>query len=173
MKDMRDLPVSHANLEEIGRLLHESRSGDCYAWFDTATGELIMTTSLYGVEGDGSDEPSRFEADGRALPDWMESERGQVQAIYADESGRYLTIPIGGENGGSGLLEAFARTLTDPVLRNGVRDAMHGRGAFRRVKDVLHRHGQIDLWHAFESARDLAAARRWLEDEGIRPVEEA
>lgn len=173
-------PVSPDTLEELGRLLNEFPGGECFAWFDKATGELIVTTSMYGLDPDryeGDDiewieEPqddSWLPVDARPkLPEWMVDERRQIESICADDTGRYVRVPIGAEYGAPGILDAFASSLTDRALRNEVRDAIRGRGAFRRVKDTLDRRGMLELWHRYEEQRQLACAREWLASEGIQ-----
>lgn len=158
-------PISQNTLEEIGRLLQQDPGDECHAWLDRESGEVFFTQSLYGLDPDANEQE-----DVEALPtlkDWQEAERRYVQAVCADTAGRYVRIPVGAENGAPGLLSAFASTLTDPKLREEVYAAMRGRGAFRRVKDILHHRGQIDLWHRYEEEHQRTQAREWLEGEGI------
>jgi hypothetical protein len=176
-------PVSPDTLEELGRLLNEFPGGECFAWFDKGMSELVVTTSMYGLDPDqyeGEDvewieEPQDDswlpDEARRKLPDWMEDERRRVEAICADVTGRYLRVPIGAEYGAPGILDAFASTLTDPSLRDEIRNAMRGRGAFRRVKDALHRRGKLELWHRYQEQRQLACAREWLREQGCEPDE--
>lgn len=180
---MRQQPISLETLEELGRLLNEFPGGECFAWFDKVTGGLVVTTSLYGLdpdrdEGDdieGIEEPQEDswlpDEARRKLPDWMEDERRLVEAICADVTGRYVRIPIGAEYGAPGILDAFANTLTDRALRDEIRSAMRGRGAFRRVKDALHRRGKIEIWHRYRDQRQLSCARDWLREQAIEPDE--
>ena len=165
-------PIASETLEELGRLLHEDPEGGGFAWFDKDTRELVATTSMYGLDpeaipDDDDDDDWGAPQTPARLPEWAEAERRQVEAICADTTGRYLWVPIGANRAGSGLLDGFARTLADSALRSEVLDAMRGRGAFRRVKDALHRRGKLDLWHRYEEERQLASARDWLASEGI------
>lgn len=182
---MRQQPISVETLEEMGRLLNEFPGGECFAWFDKATGELVVTTSMYDLdpdrfEGEDIERIEEHEDDSwlpdearRVLPDWMEDERRQVEAICAGETGRYVRIPVGAEYGAPGILDAYVNTLVDGALRDEIRGVMRGRGAFRRVKDVLHRRGKIELWHEYEQERQLTSAREWLREQGIEPAEAA
>lgn len=45
-------PVSPDTLEELGRLLNEFPGGECFAWFDKGMSELVVTTSMYGLDPD-------------------------------------------------------------------------------------------------------------------------
>ena len=150
MRGAPGVSVTDETMEEIGRLLNEDPGGEAFAWLDTRTGELVLTTSLYGLDPDredGDDDELIEEHEGAArlpvsgrhsLPDWMDAERRQVEAISADKSGRYRRVPLGVEHGAPGILESFARTLTDATLRDEVREAMRGRGAFRRAQTARY-----------------------------------
>jgi len=45
--------------------------------------------------------------------------------------------------------------------------AISGRGAFRRFKDVIHRHGVQEAWYAFRTTALEEDAAMWLEAHGI------
>jgi hypothetical protein len=45
--------------------------------------------------------------------------------------------------------------------------AIQGRGAFGRFKDVLHRRGLLEEWYRYRREQLTAAAKKWLEAEGI------
>lgn len=82
-------------------------------------------------------------------------ERGEPESAAMEADDRYLFVPQACERGAG--LRDFVRTLDDPELRL---DAS-GRGAYRRVKDCLHRNGAIQLWYPFEAAADLELATGW------------
>jgi hypothetical protein len=44
-----------------------------------------------------------------------------------------------------------------------------GRGAFRRLKDVLAEVGLLDEWYEIDGDSKRGRARRWLSDEGYTP----
>ncbi|HQR09572.1 MAG TPA: UPF0158 family protein [Gemmatales bacterium] len=45
--------------------------------------------------------------------------------------------------------------------------AISGKGAFRRFKDVIHRHGLEKSWYAYQEARATEELKGWLEVSGI------
>ena len=93
-------------------------------------------------------------------------ERGEPESAAMEADDRYLFVPQACERGAG--LRDFARTLDDPELRLDVERAMSGgRGAYRRVKDCLHRNGAIQLWYDFEAAADLELATGWLAQRGF------
>jgi hypothetical protein len=67
-------------------------------------------------------------------------------------------------------MEAFIATVSSEALQDGLFDAIWGRGAFRRFKDLIARHpDEEQRWYAFKAARLQARALDWLEAEGIEP----
>jgi len=70
-----------------------------------------------------------------------------------------------------GWMAEFAGTVGNARLRDLLEVALDGRGAFRRFKDVLHDYpAERDGWFAFRDGRMRAAARDWLEENGIDPT---
>jgi uncharacterized protein YciI len=57
-------------------------------------------------------------------------------------------------------------------LRQRLLDALDGRGAFRRFKDILHSGPDevLTRWHIFSQERALGRARAWLAQHGYRPA---
>jgi hypothetical protein len=65
----------------------------------------------------------------------------------------------------------FAACVADSRLRDHLEIALHGRGAFRRFKDVLGRHPVArEQWFRFHDERVQQAMREWLEEHGIEPT---
>jgi len=57
-------------------------------------------------------------------------------------------------------------TLSDLRLVERLQDAVRGRGAFRRFKDVLSSSPEeFTRWHVFADERQRGRARAWLADE--------
>jgi hypothetical protein len=65
----------------------------------------------------------------------------------------------------------FIDTLSNPRLQSRLEDAIRGKGAFRRFKDVLLDYPQVrEQWFEFSNDRMHQRALEWLEDEGIEPI---
>lgn len=72
-----------------------------------------------------------------------------------------------------GWMAEFAASVDDPRLRERLDRALHGRGAFRRFKDVLgEQPGALERWFAVRDARVREAMLEWLEDNEIEPTTE-
>ena len=70
------------------------------------------------------------------------------------------------------IMRDFCDRVGDEDLRDRLLRAVHGRGAFRRFKDVVYEEGIQDDWFAYREARFADIARDWLEAEGIPYVDD-
>ncbi|MGH8905431.1 MAG: UPF0158 family protein [Egibacteraceae bacterium] len=62
-------------------------------------------------------------------------------------------------------------STTDRALSRLLDNALAGRGAFRRFRDVLSEHPEaLARWEVFSSERSRARARAWLSAKGYRPA---
>jgi len=64
----------------------------------------------------------------------------------------------------------FAAAIEDRAFGARLARAIEGRGAFRRFKDLLAEEPAVrDRWFAWSEDRELARARAFLADHGLRP----
>jgi hypothetical protein len=64
-------------------------------------------------------------------------------------------------------MERFAKSLTNMAASEALLAALHGRGAFRRFKDAIHRLDVTEAWHRFREAALEEIAIEFLDAEGI------
>ena len=64
-------------------------------------------------------------------------------------------------------MERFAWSLTDAAVSDELKAAVHGRGAFRRFKDIVHRLGIADDWYRFRDGALEEIAVEFLTAHGI------
>ena len=173
--DVRRLAI---DLEAL-TLAMESQSGEVDWYLDLETGDLVMVTSearslledAYEGLGDRdgvtrADLAAALERSGG--PEWQREFAIQVDEVERGDGVRFVPVPPTESWRGYADMEEFIATLDDEVLRERLSDAIRGRGAFGRFKDVLSRSGEmLDVWYAFKNARERARALRWLESEGI------
>jgi hypothetical protein len=68
-------------------------------------------------------------------------------------------------------MERFIPMVEDPSLTELLTQAIDGKGAFRRFKDVLMSHGaERERWFAFRSERLRVFMEAWLSAHALRPV---
>lgn len=67
-------------------------------------------------------------------------------------------------------MKRFITTLADEGLAERLGDAIRGRGAFLRFRDIVYsRPDTATGWNIFNDNRQLARARAWLAEHGLRP----
>lgn len=94
---------------------------------------------------------------------------GEDAAIDVDEDpDRWLRIDRAGSHAGWQDMSDFADKQRDYVLRNRMQQAIDGKGAFRRFRDLVHGEGLAESWYAFAADRQLGRARAFLAAEGLR-----
>ncbi len=86
-------------------------------------------------------------------------------------------VPIGGAGSHAAYqdMEDFAEAVSDPLVARQLREALGGRGAFRRFRDTIWRQPE-EIGRAWSAYRELGAELRaleWLVDEGLVAEEEA
>jgi len=69
-------------------------------------------------------------------------------------------------------MEEFCNSIEDARLGNKLCNAISGRGAFRRFKDLIIRHDLEDSWYAYKHQSIVQIAREWCEDNKIPLVDE-
>lgn len=95
----------------------------------------------------------------------------EAEELFRD--GNQLLLPEecfeGLEHGG---LAGFVSTLPDDPLRRQLEEAIRGKGAFRRFKDIVFGGGNVELkhrWQWFETRRKRERIVGWLRDKNIEP----
>ena len=84
---------------------------------------------------------------------------------------RYIRVERDDPYGDYQDMERFIGTVEDAHLRERLWNAIRGRGAFRRFKDLLARHPQVEeAWFDFKDARLQKRVANWLETHDIEPV---
>jgi hypothetical protein len=170
------------NFDEIQKAM-EDVSRDTFDYFlDMVTGEVIafseeilsdVKSRLYFSDSDEiGDEIEYIEFDEEPeLHYWMYDEVELALEILLDEEGRYARIPERKPHMAYKSMSDFIETVEDPLLREELSNALNGKGAFRRFKDVL-----IDFpkerkkWHGFNAKAMKKEIIGWLSSIGAEPV---
>lgn len=94
---------------------------------------------------------------------------GEDVVVDVDEDpDRWLRFDRTGSRDGWQDMAAFAARQPDSALRGRLQQAIEGKGAFRRFRDLVHDEDLADSWQVFSTDRQLGRARAYLADEGIR-----
>jgi hypothetical protein len=174
---MRELNISLDDLE----MAFEDYSGMVSHYLDVETGEVISVTeeersvldriqeSYYDEQTQNIDWETAFEQE--HTPDW---EREVVQEIYRVDAGigtKYILIPAEDSYESYHDMEDFIETVQSEHLQELLDYAIHGKGAFRRFKDVLLNYPEDrELWFKFKRERLQERIIDWLDSEDIKLV---
>lgn len=138
----RVVPVE---LEMLGSVMEGDPSMSSGGYLDLRTGE---------VYDDSATDPMTVGAD---------------MAIDVDEEpDRWLWFDRTGSRDAWQDMAAFAERQRDVSLRARLEQAIEGKGAFGRFRDLVHEEDLAEQWYAYSADRQLGRARRFLADEGIR-----
>lgn len=91
------------------------------------------------------------------------------KVIYdADEpEDGWVLLPTHSEIDDYGTMEHFIDRVQDPVKQEWLRNAIHGKGAFRRFRSTLERFKMEDEWYDYLDETHKEIAMEWCEDHGF------
>jgi len=125
----------------------ENNAPEVHSYLHLKTGEVLRVV-------DGIADPemhSRIAADNRYM---------RIEPVSSREQYRWM--------------ERFIQMLETSDLREALTQAIDGKGAFRRFKDVLMSRGEErERWFAFRSERLRVFMEAWLAAHALRPVKRA
>ena len=128
----------------------------------------FMLDTVEGIVAGGLDGPDFFDEN-------LDDEDGEGGE-------RYISLPEWDSSDGFRLMERFAASFRNPMVREELSSALsQGRGVFRAFKNVLGRHPEVEkLWYSFKDKEMKREVIRWynglreewgLEQIGIEPEE--
>jgi hypothetical protein len=137
----------------------------------------IDLTELAMAFEDDSPEVSYYldPATGRiiCIDEQMLSEPEEAEDIEAGLNTDLISVPHDDVSEGYRDMESFIATVEDKRLQNHLWEAIEGRGAFRRFKDVLAQHfHERERWFTFRDTKVEERLRAWLEIEEIELIED-
>ena len=129
-------------------------------YFKRSTGEFIMVTDdyIYAAEDDES-------LDNR--PEWEQEAIRQTAEVLTDEIDDYVPLPSRYDIHEYAIMEDFCHSVAKPKIADDLFRSISGRGAFRRFKDAIRRHGIENDWYRFKDEAYKEIALEWCEENGI------
>ena len=134
------MAVNFSDLQLAFEFVSSGGMGENQAYLDRQSGKIYWHSEF----GDNDEE----------LPNDIDDEK-------------YISIPDKTElDLGKPLVLDFAREFL-PVDYDEVRHIFSRRGAYRRYKDLLVRHGALERWYDFSNKAEEAVLREWCAENGI------
>ena len=110
----------------------ELTTDEATAFINRETGELITITNEEVALTEDPEEAAE-------APQWQKDLLPKAREVLASED--YIPLPSKFEVHEWSIMERFAQSHTDAAVSDELDAALHGRGAFRRFKDAVHRAG--------------------------------
>jgi hypothetical protein len=133
------LPVKLSDLIEGMDLQSDERS----AFLNLTTGAVVSVTDeeLRAAENDAPLED---------FPEWQHDAIRMAGEIVATD--QYLPLPDRFEINEYRIMERFCSSVDDEDMRDDLCNAIRGRGAFRRFKDMIHAYDIAEEWYRYRDA---------------------
>ncbi len=156
MMEPEDKPVPSAVslrkvAEEIDLLFNDAWT----AYLNRRTGELYTVT----------EEGSLDDPDDSDLPDWQREDLAKSREVM--DSPDWIALPSKFDIHDYDIMARFCLDLPDGREREALLDAIHGSGAFRRFKGLVHRYGIQQHWYDFRDREIERIVADWLDTQGI------
>lgn len=176
---MRNINI---DLSELG-MAFENYDTQISYYLDLETGEVLIVNdddrswleSLYEVYYDEQTESLDWERvfQEEGMHDWQKINLQQIDLIESGYGTRFITIPPESSHLGFEDMLEFIQTVRNPRLQDRLEDAISGRSAFRRFKDVLLNYpAERERWFKFKRECINQRVLAWLEEKGITLIED-
>ena len=119
------------------------------------TGEIVLVQNEHFCVAEEIHDAGRFE-----YPiEWEKDAILTAYDILVSED-KYLPLPDKYEINEYEIMESFCLQLRASSSEEFL-DAIRGRGAFRRFRDLLNRYSMLEQWYSFEQEALTEVARNW------------
>ncbi len=99
------------------------------------------------------------------IPQWQQDSMRRVREIR--ESDSWVQVATRMDIDEYAIMKRFASGAR-PSVSKALLDALHGKGAFRRFRDEIHRTGSEAAWQEFRSERIARDIRATLDTRGVK-----
>lgn len=129
-------------------------------YLDTRTGELHLVTpdteAAYNAFSRG---------EGDKLPDWLQQEAAIVNEIRTTNF--FIQLPTTYEIHEWNIMRDFVQSISNEKTKSKLTEAISGRGAFGRFRNIASRLGVLDDWYAWREKALIKIARKWCEENNV------
>ena len=140
----------------------EMQGDETHAFLDRQTGDVVVLSDEELRAAEEADDLSGY-------PEWQRDSIEQARLVNADDGSRFVALPDRFEVNEWEMMRDFADSVEDDGVAESLHGAIHGRGAFRRFKDLLHEAGLAERWYKFRENQYRQIALDWCEASGVEP----
>lgn len=109
------------------------------------------------------------QSDGQILLLFEELDSDLIEMVIDDDD--YIPLPSKYEMNEYHVMEKYIEQLADQNIKNILRDAICGKGAFRRFKNLIHHYHIQNDWYQFLTNEYRKVALRWCQKYNVSFVE--
>lgn len=162
-KPLKQLPIDWEKLELS--VWFRTEDFDHPDLLDTQTGKVVhLHQDVIACVRRGDSERLSW------MPDWQQEQIPLAEQFLADEGGRFLCVPQPDRAERHRAMLDFACLPEVGALRERLLEALDGRGAFRRFRQLLERNKRAsERWHKYEQDWEREWLCDWLLHHGIDP----
>ncbi len=148
-------------LKDIVNKLDETGE-EWLGWLNTENGEIIIVSREYMGIAEDSEEDDDWEK----YQDW---ERDLIQEAMniVENWDQYEPLPDKYYLHEYRIMERFSYSHDDEAVSRKLCQAITGKGAFRRFKDLIARLGVEDQWYQYRENAFTEMVREWCESKKI------
>jgi hypothetical protein len=173
---------TNVDLDELASAL-DADSSELHQYLDLDTGRIVPIMQEIAWELEEVYDEIYDEAGNRVVsledylqhrdvPDWQKQMMLEADRVEQEFGTRYIRVEGDDPHDDYRAMERFIGTVEDVRLRERLWSAIRGRGAFRRFKDLLIRHPQVEEdWFEFKDTWLQRRVANWLEFHDIEPVQ--
>jgi hypothetical protein len=150
-------PVSLTDIVQEMQIISDTMT----VYFQRSTGKFVTI----------SDEYIHVAESGAPLddhPEWeQEVIRETAEFLAREDDCDDVPLPTRYDIHEYAIMERFCSTVENRNIANDLFRAIAGKGAFRRFKDTLQRHGIEKKWYAYKDEAYKEIAREWCEEHHV------
>ena len=106
----------------------------------------------------------------KLCPEWQRNNIQIAKEILEEDY--YIKLPSKFDINEYSIMEDFCLSLSDERVSHKLVNSIKGRGAFRRFKDEVHRHGIEEDWYKYRDNAFREMAIDWCEGNGVEFIDE-
>jgi len=178
-KPKRKLKV---NMMELESAFSKPYTFEFSYFLDLETGNVVMTTSeddrlLENIYEEHIDPETNKLDWAQVLPkldiaDWQKDSLLRAEQVESGYGVRFIKVPDPEPYNGYNEMVDFIYTVSNPRLQRELENAIHGKGAFRRFRNILQNYpNERERWFEFTDGKLRKRIMEWLEYEGIEVIE--
>lgn len=143
----------------------DTMSDEYKVFLDKETGKIVSLSAEELSIAEESEEDEDFSD----YPEWQQDELKEALNVIVNWE-NYVELPSKFDIDEYSIMEEFCDNISNSRMNDALRNAIHGRGAFRKFKDTIQRLNIEDSWYEFKEDAFRKIAVEWCEDNHIEYI---